>query len=86
MVLWLCNAIAEGAMTEDEKSMVRQTARFPRSLWRAIEEARGEPGKPRASFNDTLLYLVREGLKATGRPVPTEAEPGNWTPALCFAR
>lgn len=64
--------------------VVRQTVRFPLALWRAIEAARGEPGKPRASFNDTLLYLVREGLRATGQ-AEGESEPGNFRPKILRA-
>lgn len=62
--------------------MVRQTVRFPKRIHAAVEAARGEPGKPKASFNDTLLYLVREGLKATGREIKGESEPGNFVPTL----
>jgi hypothetical protein len=64
-----------------DDGIVRQTVRFPLALWRAIEAARGEPGKPRASFNDTLLYLVREGLKATGQRTDEDA-PGQYEPSL----
>jgi hypothetical protein len=67
-----------------EDLVIRQTVRFPKEVHEAIEAARGAPGKPKASFNDTLLYLVREGLKATGQAVK-ETEPGNWVPELLAA-
>lgn len=52
---------------------VRQTVRFPKHIHAAIEAARGEPSKPRASFNDTLVYLVQAGLRATGQAVKQDA-------------
>lgn len=70
-------------MAKDDLT-IRQTVRFPQEVHAAIEAVRGEPGKPKASFNDTLLYLVREGLKATGHAMQ-ETEPGQWVPVLLAA-
>lgn len=70
---------------DKEEDIIRQTVRFPKSVHEAVEAARGQPGKPRASFNNTLLYLVREGLKATGHTLPEESDEGHWQPALLAA-
>ncbi len=69
-------------MTDSKEEIVRQTVRLPKRVYDAIEAARGTPGKPRPSFHETMLYLILEGLRATGQGIVEETEPGNWLPAL----
>jgi hypothetical protein len=65
--------------------VVRQTVRFPKRIHEAVEAARGNPKKPRPSFNEVLMDLVMEGLRATGQELKEEAEPGPWEPARLVA-
>ena len=69
-------------MSDSKEEIVRQTVRLPKRVYDAIEAARGTPGRPRASFHETMLYLILKGLQATGQEVKGENEPGPWAPAL----
>lgn len=64
----------------------RASERFPLRLPSDLDEeirklARGDGTRPPAGINDTILFLLREGLKS----IKQESESGNWEPALMAA-
>ena len=72
----------EGMANESKKESARFPLRLPPELDTEVRKlARGDGKHPPAGINDTILFLIREGLKAIGK----ETEPGPWVPELLQA-
>jgi hypothetical protein len=63
-----------------KKASERFPLRLPADLDAEIRAiARGDGTNPPSGINDTIVFLLREALKA--RKEKRETEPGNWLPA-----
>ena len=64
--------------SKPKKSGGRFPLRVPDDLDEEIRAlARGNGSRPPAGINDTLVFVLREGLKALKQQEQTEKKPGN---------
>lgn len=69
-------------MDKPKKTSERFPLRLPTDLDAEIRKlAQGDGKRPPAGINETILFLLREGLKS----VKSETTPGQWEPALMAA-
>lgn len=65
-------------MDKKKKTSERFPLRLPEEVDAEIRAlAKGDGKRPPAGINETILFLIREGLKA----IKSETDLGNWVPA-----
>lgn len=74
-------------MTDRKKASERFPLRLPADVDAEIREiAKGDASHPPSTINDTIVYLLREALRARKENQgKAEKEPGRWVPALLVA-
>jgi hypothetical protein len=64
-----------------ENEPVPLMTRLPKRIHSAVKAFSAGNGKrPRASLNDTIIFLLAEGLAKQGVELPEESTPGNRAP------
>lgn len=74
-------------MADRKKTSERFPLRLPIDLDAEIREiAKGDETHPPSTINDTIVYLLREALRARKeKQGMKETEPGQWEPTLLAA-
>jgi hypothetical protein len=64
-------------MEDRKEEAVPLMTRLPRNLHAAVKKfSQGNGKRPKASLNDTIIFLLGQGLKAEGVPLE-ESDKGN---------
>ena len=70
----------------DSERPVGLMVRLPPDLHEQVRRFAGaSPARPKASLNETVIFLLRAGLAAVKRSETSETEPGQWAPELLAA-
>ena len=70
-----------GAMSDKPNAPIGLMIRLPADLHEQVRQvASGSSARPKASLNETVIFLLRAGLAALKKAERAENEPGEWMP------